>query len=38
MFVEGIGEEAIEDVDLPTGVPRRYDLDAALKVVRVDYL
>ena len=38
MFLEGISEEAIEDIDLPTGVPRRYDLDAALKVVRVDYL
>ena len=45
MFLEGISEEAIAEVDLPTGVPRRYELDAAgppgpvsLKVVNVNYL
>jgi 2,3-bisphosphoglycerate-dependent phosphoglycerate mutase len=44
MFLEGISEEAIAEVDLPTGVPRRYELDAAgppgpvsLKVVNVNY-
>jgi 2,3-bisphosphoglycerate-dependent phosphoglycerate mutase len=29
MYIEGIGQEAIADVDLPTGVPRRYVLEAA---------
>lgn len=45
MFLEGIGEETIAEVALPTGVPRRYELDAAgppgaptLKVVKADYL
>ena len=38
MGLEGISEEAIAEVDLPTGVPRRYELDAALRVVRVEYL
>jgi 2,3-bisphosphoglycerate-dependent phosphoglycerate mutase len=38
MWLEGIGEEAIAEVDLPTGVPRRYELDVALRVVKVEYL
>jgi 2,3-bisphosphoglycerate-dependent phosphoglycerate mutase len=45
MFLEGIGEEAIAEVALPTGVPRRYELDGAghsgaptLKVIKADYL
>src|SRR5580704_12208727 len=38
MFLEGISEEGIEDIDLPTGLPRRYALDASLKVVNVGYL
>jgi 2,3-bisphosphoglycerate-dependent phosphoglycerate mutase len=45
MFLEGISEEGIADVDLPTGLPRRYDLEMAgppgsplLKVVKVNYL
>jgi 2,3-bisphosphoglycerate-dependent phosphoglycerate mutase len=45
MSLEGISEEAIPEVNLPTGVPRRYELDAAgppgpasLKVVKVGYL
>ena len=38
MGLEGIGEEAIAAVDLPTGVPRRYELDAAMRVVKVEYL
>jgi 2,3-bisphosphoglycerate-dependent phosphoglycerate mutase len=38
MYLEGISEEAIAAVDLPTGVPRRYVLDVASRVVRVDYL
>ena len=38
MWLEDIGEEAIAAVDLPTGVPRRYELDGAMRVVRVNYL
>ncbi len=45
MSLEGIGEEAIAEVDLPTGVPRRYELTMAgppgspsLKIVNVNYL
>jgi 2,3-bisphosphoglycerate-dependent phosphoglycerate mutase len=38
MWLEGISEEAIAEVDLPTGVPRRYVLDAELRVAEVNYL
>lgn len=38
MFLEHIGEEAIADVDLPTGIPRRYMLDDSLRVQEVGYL
>jgi 2,3-bisphosphoglycerate-dependent phosphoglycerate mutase len=38
MLLEGISEEGIAAVDLPTGVPRRYKLNAAGRVVKVDYL
>lgn len=38
MYLEGIGEKEIEEVDLPTGLPRQYALDANLRVVKVDYL
>lgn len=38
MGLEGIGETEIAKVDLPTGVPRRYELDAALRVIKVCYL
>jgi len=38
MFLEHIGEEAIADVDLPTGIPRRYLLDDALRLQEVGYL
>jgi len=38
MLLEGISEEGIAAVDLPTGAPRRYELDAAGRVVKVDYL
>jgi 2,3-bisphosphoglycerate-dependent phosphoglycerate mutase len=38
MFLEHIGEEAIADFDLPTGVPRRYVLDDSLRVRQVGYL
>jgi 2,3-bisphosphoglycerate-dependent phosphoglycerate mutase len=38
MWLEHLGEEAIADVDLPTGIPRRYVLDEALHVQEVGYL
>jgi 2,3-bisphosphoglycerate-dependent phosphoglycerate mutase len=38
MGLEGIGEAEIAEVDLPTGVPRRYELSAELQVVKVEYL
>jgi 2,3-bisphosphoglycerate-dependent phosphoglycerate mutase len=38
MFLEHIGEEAIADFDLPTGIPRRYILDDSLTIRQVDYL
>lgn len=38
MFLEHIGEEAIADFDLPTGIPRQYVLDANLVLEHVGYL
>ncbi|HET6256010.1 MAG TPA: 2,3-bisphosphoglycerate-dependent phosphoglycerate mutase [Puia sp.] len=38
MHLEGISEEGIAGVDLPTGMPRKYELDAELRVVKVGYL
>jgi 2,3-bisphosphoglycerate-dependent phosphoglycerate mutase len=41
MFLEGISGEEIEEVDLPTGLPRRYEMEVAgplLQVVKVGYL
>ena len=38
MFLEKIGEEAIADFDLPTGIPRQYSLDANLRLEQVTYL
>lgn len=38
MFLEHIGEEAIADVDLPTGVPRRYVLSEELRIQEVSYI
>ena len=38
MFLEKIGEEAIADFDLPTGIPRQYSLDANLRLEQVSYL
>ena len=38
MFLEHIGEEAIADFDLPTGIPRQYVLDANLALEHVGYL
>jgi len=36
--LEGIGDQEIVDLNVPTGVPRVYELDAALKVVKARYL
>lgn len=38
MFLEHIGEEAIADVDLPTGIPRRYTLGDSLQMQEAVYL
>jgi len=38
MHLENISETAIADVDLPTGIPRRYVLDPGLRVENVSYL
>jgi 2,3-bisphosphoglycerate-dependent phosphoglycerate mutase len=36
--LEGISDEAIAELNIPTGVPRRYELDADLRVVAAEYL
>jgi 2,3-bisphosphoglycerate-dependent phosphoglycerate mutase len=36
--VEGLSDEAIVDVNIPTGVPRAYTLDAQFKAVSARYL
>jgi 2,3-bisphosphoglycerate-dependent phosphoglycerate mutase len=38
MYLEDISETAIADVDLPTGIPRRYVLDSSLRIENVCYL
>lgn len=38
MYLEGISEAAIAELNIPTGVPRRYTFDAQMKVVDVSYL
>jgi 2,3-bisphosphoglycerate-dependent phosphoglycerate mutase len=38
MHLEGIPEEEIVDLDIPTGVPRRYRLDDDLEVLEAAYL
>jgi len=38
MYLEHIGETAIADVDLPTGIPRRYVLDNQLQIENAGYL
>ncbi|HVS97194.1 MAG TPA: 2,3-diphosphoglycerate-dependent phosphoglycerate mutase [Puia sp.] len=38
MHLEQISETAIADVDLPTGIPRRYVLDNQLKIASAGYL
>jgi 2,3-bisphosphoglycerate-dependent phosphoglycerate mutase len=38
MWLEGISESQISEVDLPTGLPRRYEFSPELKLVNVGYL
>ena len=38
MHLEGVSREAIAEVNIPTGVPRRYQLDDRLGVVTAEYL
>ena len=37
-MLEGISDEEITELNIPTGVPRLYELDAALKPKRAEYL
>jgi 2,3-bisphosphoglycerate-dependent phosphoglycerate mutase len=38
MHLEGVSAEEIPAVNIPTGVPRRYEFDASLLVRSVEYL
>jgi 2,3-bisphosphoglycerate-dependent phosphoglycerate mutase len=38
MYLEAINAQAIEKVDLPTGIPRHYIFDTDLKILNVAYL
>jgi len=38
MHLEGVSREKIPDVNIPTGVPRRYEFDDTLTVVSAEYL
>jgi 2,3-bisphosphoglycerate-dependent phosphoglycerate mutase len=38
MYLEKISAEDIAEVNLPTGIPRRYTLDDELKIEKVEYL
>jgi 2,3-bisphosphoglycerate-dependent phosphoglycerate mutase len=38
MHLEGVSKDEIAEVNIPTGVPRRYELDDALSVVSAEYL
>jgi len=37
-MLEGIPDDEITELNIPTGVPRRYELDASLMPTRADYL
>jgi 2,3-bisphosphoglycerate-dependent phosphoglycerate mutase len=37
-MLEGISDEEITELNIPTGVPRLYELDAALRPQRAEYL
>lgn len=38
MHLEGISEEAIAELNIPTGAPRRYTFDTAMRVTSAEYL
>ena len=38
MYLENISPEAMEQVNIPTGVPRLYHFDSTFKLLRVEYL
>ncbi|WP_116995762.1 2,3-diphosphoglycerate-dependent phosphoglycerate mutase [Desertimonas flava] len=38
MHLEGVSSQEIAEVNIPTGVPRRYEFDDALAVTSVEYL
>jgi 2,3-bisphosphoglycerate-dependent phosphoglycerate mutase len=38
MYLEGISEADIAELNIPTGVPRRFTFDASMKVTNVTYL
>jgi 2,3-bisphosphoglycerate-dependent phosphoglycerate mutase len=38
MHLEGVGPEEIPEVNIPTGVPRRYEFDDRLQVISAEYL
>jgi 2,3-bisphosphoglycerate-dependent phosphoglycerate mutase len=37
-MLEGVSDDEITELNIPTGVPRRYELDASLKPTRAEYL
>ena len=37
-MLEGVSDDAITELNIPTGVPRLYELDASLKPKRAEYL
>ena len=38
MHLEGVSREEIPEVNIPTGVPRRYEFDDRLAVLSAEYL
>mgnify|MGYP003332682206 FL=1 len=38
MHLEGISEDAIAELNIPTGAPRRYTFDSAMRVTSAEYL
>jgi 2,3-bisphosphoglycerate-dependent phosphoglycerate mutase len=38
MHLEGVSEQDIAEVNIPTGVPRLYDFDDRLQVTAAEYL
>lgn len=38
MYLENISEQEISNLNIPTGVPRCYNFDECLKIIKVNYL